>query len=146
MQNAILKVQQEIAWWSLIASLSWVAKYILPYTTQNMQVFFAVVSYDYVDGLIQDCSNSIANALELLQSHTAGLIPKGAMPSAGTVLISKFARDFVWLQSFCIPFIDQMTQAEMVYEIQWILNTTFKIKRFLWWQSLEWKYHIFLIW
>ena len=25
--------------------------------------------YLYTDGLVQDCSNSIANALELLQSH-----------------------------------------------------------------------------
>ena len=146
MQNAILKVQQEIAWCSLIASLSYVAKYIMQYTTQNMQVFLALISYDYIVGLMQNCSNSIGNALELLQSHTAGLIPKGAMPSAGTVLISKFAQDFVRLQSFCIPFIDQMTQAQMVYEIQWILNITFKDKRFLWWQSLEWKYHISLIW
>ena len=26
--------------------------------------------YEYIDGLVQDCSNSIANALELLQSCT----------------------------------------------------------------------------
>ena len=26
--------------------------------------------YQYIDGLVQDCSNSIANALELLQSCT----------------------------------------------------------------------------
>ena len=28
------------------------------------------VSWKYLDGLVQDCSNSIANALELLQSCT----------------------------------------------------------------------------
>ena len=28
----------------------------------------------YIDGLLQDCSNSIANALELLQSCTKPLI------------------------------------------------------------------------
>ena len=28
----------------------------------------------YIDGLVQDCSNSIANALELLQSCTNPLI------------------------------------------------------------------------
>ena len=28
----------------------------------------------YINGLVQDCSNSIANALELLQSHTKALI------------------------------------------------------------------------
>ena len=30
--------------------------------------------YVYIDGLVQDCSNSIANALELLQSFTEPLI------------------------------------------------------------------------
>ena len=30
-----------------------------------------VLSHDaHINGLVQDCSNSIANALELLQSHT----------------------------------------------------------------------------
>ena len=29
--------------------------------------------YDYIDGLVQDCSNSIANAMELLQSCTKPL-------------------------------------------------------------------------
>ena len=29
------------------------------------------MSIPYIDGLVQDCSNSIANALELLQSCTA---------------------------------------------------------------------------
>ena len=28
---------------------------------------------DWTDGLVQDCSNSIANALELLQSYTKPL-------------------------------------------------------------------------
>ena len=28
------------------------------------------VAFHYIDGLVQDCSNSIANALELLQSST----------------------------------------------------------------------------
>ena len=28
----------------------------------------------YIDGLVQDCSSSIANALELLQSSTKSLI------------------------------------------------------------------------
>ena len=30
--------------------------------------------YRHIDGLLQDCSNSIANALELLQSCTKPLI------------------------------------------------------------------------
>ena len=29
-----------------------------------------ILSHDYIDGLVQDYSNSIANALELLQSCT----------------------------------------------------------------------------
>ena len=32
------------------------------------------ISLSYLDGLVQDCSNSIANALELLQSCTKPLI------------------------------------------------------------------------
>ena len=36
--------------------------------------FYAVFCYGYIDGLVQDCSNSIANALELLQSCTKPLV------------------------------------------------------------------------
>ena len=32
------------------------------------------LSYGHIDSLVQDCSNSIANALELLQSCTKPLI------------------------------------------------------------------------
>ena len=32
---------------------------------------------DYIDGLVQDCSNSIANALELVQSCTKPSIYNG---------------------------------------------------------------------
>ena len=35
-----------------------------------MRTLEAVYLKDYIDGLVQDCSNSIANALELLQSCT----------------------------------------------------------------------------
>ena len=34
------------------------------------QQTISIDSGDYIDGLVQDCSNSIANALELLQSCT----------------------------------------------------------------------------
>ena len=32
--------------------------------------YMKLVNNEYIDGLVQDCSNSIANALELLQSCT----------------------------------------------------------------------------
>ena len=35
-------------------------------TSELSQIYVAI----YTDGLVQDCSNSIANALELLQSYT----------------------------------------------------------------------------
>ena len=37
-----------------------------------IHVFWTSYKYnhDHVDGLVQDCSNSIANAVELLQSYT----------------------------------------------------------------------------
>ena len=36
---------------------------------------------DDIDGLAQDCSNSIANALELLKSHTKPSVYKGVQNS-----------------------------------------------------------------
>ena len=42
---------------------------------QNCDVVWQLhLKHEYVDGLVQDCSNSIANALELLQSSTQPLI------------------------------------------------------------------------
>ena len=35
-----------------------------------VQLKFTMFNHVYIDGLAQDCSNSIANALELLQSWT----------------------------------------------------------------------------
>ena len=34
----------------------------------------SLICYTHIDGLVQDCSNSIANALELLQACTEPLI------------------------------------------------------------------------
>ena len=36
----------------------------------NTKLSFDIFFHKYTDGLVQDCSNSIANALELLQSCT----------------------------------------------------------------------------
>ena len=36
----------------------------------HKRLFQAILNLLYIDGLVQDCSNSIANALELLQSCT----------------------------------------------------------------------------
>ena len=41
-------------------------------------------SADYIDGLAQDCSNSFANALELLQSYAKPSI----WPNPGVLIIS----------------------------------------------------------
>ena len=38
---------------------------------QNTMAFTDIWVLSYIDGLVQDCSNSIANALELLQSCTS---------------------------------------------------------------------------
>ena len=40
--------------------------------TNNVVTLFTM--YGYIDGLVQDCSNSIANTLELLQPCTKPLI------------------------------------------------------------------------
>ena len=39
-------------------------------STSHYSKQFYYITMDYIDGLVQDCSNSIANALELLQSCT----------------------------------------------------------------------------
>ena len=36
----------------------------------NTKLSFDIFFHKYIDGLVQDCSNSIANTLELLQSCT----------------------------------------------------------------------------
>ena len=38
--------------------------------TYGLSKILSQVQMQYIDGLVQDCSNSIANALELLQSWT----------------------------------------------------------------------------
>ena len=43
------------------------ANYFIDWCFNN---FCHLIWYQYINGLVQDCSNSIANALELLQSCT----------------------------------------------------------------------------
>ena len=49
-----------------------------------------------MDGLVQDCSNSIANALELLQSYTKPSIYSNSQEAHGNVFTLCFA--LVWLR------------------------------------------------
>ena len=46
---------------------------------QNHGESLAQMLNEYLDGLVQDCSNSIANALELLQSCTKPSICSAAL-------------------------------------------------------------------
>ena len=41
-----------------------------PFILVNLCLVLALLFRFYIDGLVQDCSNSIANALELLESCT----------------------------------------------------------------------------
>ena len=46
----------------------WFDNYACPLTGQFYA--FITTNTEYIDSLMQDCSNSIANTLELLQSYT----------------------------------------------------------------------------
>ena len=78
--------------------------------------------HPYIDGLVQDCSNFIANALELLQSCTKQLIwgpnlvitvPYNATSLGGavltTILDKFFSTSFSCHHPFCTTLADQMT-------------------------------------
>ena len=43
---------------------------VLKHITRHIDSFVVYISYFHVDGWVQDCSNSIASTLELLQSYT----------------------------------------------------------------------------
>ena len=55
---------------------------------QNAKIFFEENAYENIDGLIQDCSNSIANALELLQSCTKPSISSAKSRPVQVALLS----------------------------------------------------------
>ena len=56
------------------------------------QIWNAYDKYAYVDGLEQDCSNSLANALELLRSCTKSMV---YITDMDTCLVSQYL--FGWL-------------------------------------------------
>ena len=55
---------------SLVQVIDWHLTNDKPLPKPMMTLF----TYAYIDGFVQDCGNSIANALELLQSCTKSLI------------------------------------------------------------------------
>ena len=61
----------------------------------------------YIDGLVQDCSNSIANALELLQSCTKS--------SICTVYPIKYAHGFVVFGFFVAYKYCKSTETDYIY-------------------------------
>ena len=67
----------------------------------DMPIFeVTMVIIDYIDGLVQDCSNSIANALELLQSCTKPSITGPQCSLVDTTVTADF-----WLQHSVSKFV-----------------------------------------
>ena len=90
----------EILWYTLLGRSLFVYHFCV-------LVFVCII---YIDGLVQDCSNSIANALESLQSC--------AKPSICSLLSVQFGQ--------CVA--DMVLLLTMAEQFMWVLPYTWKFK------------------
>ena len=89
----------------------------------------------HIDGLVQECSNSIANALELLQSCTK---PSMWCPSSWSAVVKGSLR--AWWHNVHYPTnVDKMTNYTFKDILQW---RNLKHKTFFLLKTCIWKYHL----
>ena len=94
-----------------------VGKFLTRSISEN---FHRLYDNDHIDGLVQDCSNSIANALELLQS--------GTKPSIYIVSISITVPIFIFVLSICRCRTSWLTTYRMTSPSHWQCSSSSSLR------------------